>query len=850
MVWMELSVVRKILVFFRSREYSSTAVAILAGLLAAIAIDWFSRVVVFATEFAPNFGSSVTMLPDQTDAATDSVDESRPGEPRFEPIRWEELQPEILPEPAAEIDADVPDPLGASDLLMGAISSGQVERSLLGAARRSRAFATGSDVVFGREAPFRATSDTGNLLKKSHSAQGIGIQQRTPIVTDPRIRGDRIGRLLASGSYWAPARQDLDTMLSKIDSRVIRDVLVIKGPYSSLYGPGFNFVDFQILPSPRFADGPDWKGLTSLEFKTNAEQWYGRQILWGGAENYGYRVGYGHRTGNDYTMGNGEDLPTSYNSRDLDLALGYDLADDRHLEFNFLRLDQTGVEFPGLIFDINALVTNGFEMTYVMENVGWSDAVTMHGWYNDTHFTGDTSRPSKSMQIPQIREDLDLGPNQFLTTDVDGMSAGYRLAASWGDVDDRQLTLGTDFIRQSQQLNDYVPFRVVNFPGSISGSLPAQNFPIPRSEADDFGLFVNHFESPQSWLRVNVGGRVDFVHADARNNVPGMGTLNFDNFPDVTLDEMSLSEIKQSEIPQDFVLWSLYVNTEVLLTDEASLLASAGHGQRPPSLTELYAVDSYIGTLNTGFNLVAGDPQLRAEKRTQIDLGVKFDFGPTRARVQGFYAWINDYITYDFVVGNEFGYVPGDDLQALAYTNTDLATLAGFEFALERDISAQTTLFAVMSYVEGTDHSRLDPSRIGNLQREQLAAVGSFPSPPYTRSLYAGNNVEPLPNISPLEATLGLRIHEAVANPNWGLELAGRLVAAQDRVATSLYEFTTPAFATGDIRGFWSATRNLMLIGGVENFTNTFYREHLDYRVGLGVYQPGVNFYFASELTY
>ena len=62
----------------------------------------------------------------------------------------------------------------------------------------------------------------------------------------------RAARLLASGSYWAPARQDLDTMLSKIDSRIISDMIVIKGPYSARYGPGFDFVDFQ----KRHVSGP------------------------------------------------------------------------------------------------------------------------------------------------------------------------------------------------------------------------------------------------------------------------------------------------------------------------------------------------------------------------------------------------------------------------------------------------------------------------------------------------------------------------------------------------------------------------------------------------------------------
>ena len=62
---------------------------------------------------------------------------------------------------------------------------------------------------------------------------------------------------------------------------------------------------------------------------------------------WGFRVGYGHRTGNDYVSGDRTQIPSSYNSRDLDLAVGHDLANSSHLEFKLLRLDQTNVEFPG-----------------------------------------------------------------------------------------------------------------------------------------------------------------------------------------------------------------------------------------------------------------------------------------------------------------------------------------------------------------------------------------------------------------------------------------------------------------------------------------------------------------------
>lgn len=759
-------------------------------------------------------------------------------EATFTPINWRELQPEIIVPPVEELDTEVSDPEGISQLLMGHIATGAIGRSLLSEVRRSRTQASGTDVVFGNQSIFRATSDAGNLMKKTPSNQGVDVQQRTPIVSDPRIRGDRIGRLLASGSYWAPARQDLDTMLNKIDSRLIHNLIVIKGPYSSLYGPGFNFVDFELMPSPRYCCGPTWEGMTSFEYKTNAQQWYGRTMLQGGAEDYGYRLSYGHRTGNDYTMGNGDELPTSYNSRDLEFSIGYDIGQDQHLEFSYLRLDQTNVEFPGLVFDINTLVTNGFETTYTITDQPRFDRLTVHGWYNQTRFDGDTSRSGKNAQIPSLRGSLRLGDDQFAVTDVDAMSTGYRTAVSWGDFKCRQLTLGTDLIRISEQLNDVLPVRdvFVGFPppGQIS-TVDSQNFPVPRSHSNDVGLFFDWFETPQSWLKVNVGGRLDLVQTDAREMVPGMGEQI--GFPDSTLVEVPLSELKQSGIEQHFTLWSLYVNTDILLTDEITLLASAGHGQRPPTLTELYAVAPFIGTINPGFSAVTGDPQLKAEKKTQVDLGFEYGSNRTRMRLQGFYAWINDFITYDwvFLFPNT---VPGEDIQTLYYTNTDLATLTGVEFAFDRQVSTGVNVFALLSYVHGEDHTRNDPARLAPAFRQGQPRSG------------VDDDNEPLPGISPFESFLGIRFHQPCANPAWGIEVSARLVAAQNRVAASLAEFTTGGFAVGNVRGYWRPRRNLTLLGGVENFTDTFYREHLDYRTGRGVFQPGVNFYFATQLDY
>jgi outer membrane receptor protein involved in Fe transport len=84
------------------------------------------------------------------------------------------------------------------------------------------------------------------------------------------------------------------------------------------------------------------------------------------------------------------------------------------------------------------------------------------------------------------------------------------------------------------------------------------------------------------------------------------------------------------------------------------------------------------------------------------------------------------------------------------------------------------------------------------------------------------------------------------------MEVAARVVDNQDRVASSLLETMTPGFTVWDLRSSWRPCDSLLLLAGVENFTDRTYREHFDFRApnGIQVFQPGVNFYFGGELTY
>ncbi|MFK8113781.1 MAG: TonB-dependent receptor [Rubripirellula sp.] len=685
---------------------------------------------------------------------------------------------------------------------------GEVDQvDLLPLSRKNLARTPAVDAVFAAEAIGRKTADVGDLLNQSKAAHGVSVQNRTPIISDTRIRGQRVGQVLASGSYWAPARMDLDTMMNKIDSRQIEDAILIKGPYAARYGPGFRFVDLEFVQSPRHANGFEAHGSTSATFNTNGDRWAGRQTVLGGNKDYGFHISYGHQTGNDYETGqDGFSLPTSYKSRDLFAAFGFDLSAHQTIEFNVLRLDQTDVEFPGLVFDLNFLVTDGYEVTYKNTQAAFADTFVAEVWYNRTRFEGDTLRSGKNRQIPSLQSSLTPDANGFGfgVTDGDALSGGYRLENQYKTLNGR-LSIGTDMILLNQELNDLEP---------ASPPIDA-NFPIPRSYSVDFGVFLEDVEQLTDRFSVTMGLRADAIVTDSRDVVDGV----------------SYAAEKFTELEQNFALFSGYLTGEYQLRPGWTIDAGLGTAQRPPTLTEMYASNSFIGSLQRGLTFLTGDPELKPERLFQVDLGTNYQGNDFQFGLHGHHAWIQDFITYDAFdpAGNIDGFQSGAVL-----TNTDLATLDGFETYGQYDASRMLSFFGSLSYVKGTDRTRNKAARLTFIDN---------------RSEQANVPKEALPGISPLESRLGILVQDPSAHRRWGVEFLARIVDDQSRVAATLDERKTPGFTTYNVRTYrrfdaWLVT------AGVENLTDKFYREHIDYRSGLGVFRPGINFYVGAEVTY
>lgn len=721
--------------------------------------------------------------------------------------------------------------------------------------------------------------DASDLLTKSVTSTGVDIQRRNPIIADPRIRGLRNTQFnaYADGAYYIPSRLDLDSVISRFDPGSIRDILVIKGPYSPFYGPGFAFVDIGTLDSPRY-DCLQHHGRTSLGYQTNGQRWDGVQSILVGDCDWGFRATYNILQGNDYEDGFGNPVSSSYLSNNVSFALGVDFSPVSKLEFKGFSVVQNGIELPGYYFDIDQLNAEGYTMRYTLLDQGLFDKLTLDTWYNYTASSGNTLlNPKQRFVDTLLRVSFDQpgstprydtsNPNPvgnpFLdlsNTRFAGRSIGYRLATSWGPKDAPLLTLGTDLNVFGQQLQESILFRQfggANYvttnlntgiplqPGQVEQYYQSQG--IPASQSANPGIFFQSDYKLTEDFKIRTGGRYDYVSTQSNPRIIS-GNIDFfgppvrvpqgggSRFDDRELYRYSVNP-NDTTLAREFNLGSGFLQGEYAVSQKITATAAVGYAMRAPTLTELYASGPFIGVLQQGTSRLIGDPNLKSEKLLQVDLGLRAEFETWQAGINGFYAWVDDFITYDV---NRFG----QGLTQVIYTNTDRATLSGAELFGQVEATSWLTTFGTLSYVKGVDQTLRDNRRQNIVASSRRDTV-----------LNRVPDTEALPGVPPLESRLGLRFHECSKNPRWQVELSARVVNGQNYVATTLGEFPTAGFTVFDIRTFWRARDNWLLTAGIENVGDIRYREHLDPISGNLIntnplYRPGINFYFGSQVTY
>ncbi len=656
--------------------------------------------------------------------------------------------------------------------------------------------------------------DTTQLVRQSTSAASISGIRRSPVSIQPTVRGYQQQQIYGQyqGAQFVPVRFDFDSILSNVDPGLIDNLIIISGPYGLKYGPGLAFIDVVATATPR-SECPEWHSRTNLLYQTSGDQLYGRETLSFAGPDYGMRFSYGHKVGSDYESGDGTNIPATYNVRDVDFAFGLDLTEYSKLEIEYLSQDLTDTEYAGLIFDAEFRRTEAVFLRYTCDDIVCNSKLLVEAWYNRTKFAGDNLNDSKQFfyrdNLYFNAQGASFFPDVAFVgfTKAESVSAGFRIAPTWGGEDELQLTAGVDFHYIQQRLDEFDDFTDNTLQFSPVGF---DNFPVLPSESVDPGLFIEATAPVADDLELAAGARVDWLRTDAearhRTRAPdgtrplifGLDELPRDSFEDVFGTGMTKHD----------VLMAMFASADYTINENIELRLGFGHGQRPPSLTERYAYLPFLTVIQDATNAPLGDPNLDPEKASQFDLALSGNYDCLRFRTAGFCSLVEDFISFDYIF---FPTTP--DVPTLVFANTR-AILAGFEAGGEYDLAPCWTPFMNMSYVDGRDE---DADR-------------------------------PLPSIAPFQARVGVRWHDP-ENQCYGVEFAARIVDNQDRIADDLFESATPGFTIYDLRAWWQVNECLRLTTGIDNLTNKNYLEHLSVHAPR-VLEPGLNFYLAMQLDY
>ncbi len=224
-------------------------------------------------------------------------------------------------------------------------------------------------------------------------------------------------------------------------------------------------------------------------------------------------------------------------------------------------------------------------------------------------------------------------------------------------------------------------------------------------------------------------------------------------------------------------------------------------------------IERYINHFNVGVDPYeyVGNPNLNPEINNQIELSFMQNFKFIEIGASVFYSFLQDYISAEVNPDIPRKFMPTTPpVYAKQFINLDKAMQTGFEFNFKLKATEKLAFTSDLSYT------------------------------------YAQNKdfYEPLPQIPPFMAILGLKFEES----NYFLALSSRLVAKQDRISTTFMEEESPSFTTVDFRAGYQPVQGLSIGAAVLNVFDEAYYEHLNYSyknssiLSGRIYEPGRNF--------
>ncbi len=609
-----------------------------------------------------------------------------------------------------------------------------------------------------------AGSTVGELFR---GEPGLSVQSDGAWGLNPVLRGLRKESIVVEvDGVRLNSAQPQGAIASFLDLGLLDRVEVVKGPGSVLHGSGAmgGVVNLLTLEA-RLGTTPRTGGRIGLAASSVDRGFAGSMLLEHAAPERALVVGTAGRHVDDYDSPAGREPDTGYRSRTLLAKYRHRLTDKASLRLNAQHHVDRDVWYPGSARTggqsggagippvLGTVTIHSPEQQRSLLEAG-IDASVGAGKLSADLYRQEVSRQirarSSALGRDYVRNDVTFATN--------GARAKYLLPAGERHL----LTIGADVWQMRADPERHIDNNAPLFNNNL------RNDPFVRGRLRSSGLFVQD-EIDFGSTRLVAGARLDRVVGDAARKGAGPAAQT--------------TGLEQGDTTLSWSLGAIHP-----VSPSASLYANVGRAYRAADMRERFE-DAARGD---GYYHV-GNPQLRPERSTSIEAGVKGKHRKAEYRFAAFFTRIDDYIA-----GRVTGAThPGTGLPLKLTQNLERVTIHGFEGGASAPLGALVG-DATFTWLRGINRQ----------------------------------DDEPLYQTPPPELRLGIG-QPSAHGFFWRAQL--RAAARQDRVATRFSNGTenaTPGFATADLRFGWHLGRVAGMQAASLNvaLTNLFdrrYHEHL-----------------------
>jgi iron complex outermembrane receptor protein len=606
------------------------------------------------------------------------------------------------------------------------------------------------------------SSDGGGALS---TIPGISIQRKGGHGNDPVIRGQKENRLnIKVGDRFihggCPSRMDPPS--SYVSTEIYENIEVHRGVYTLTEGRGGPAGTIIYTEKDPKLEGKSFAGKVGFGFEDNTNTKSVFTLIDFGSEKFKGRVKYAEKDALDYKDGDDEMVESSFNNQVSGVNLYWSPNETLNTVFKYEVNKTKNARYSALSMDAPKADLDALDLKITKK---------LSGIFEEVEFSVYQSN------IEHLMDNKDRNAAMVMEVDSESKTIGARLMGT---------IIGSDYIGKigidSQNLSQLAEKK-------HNSSL--NTYMWPDAEISQTGIFAEIENS--SGLKYGI--RIDTVTAEAKkaddiaNTMAGSASSAY---------KSTYGANYEKKVETNVGALIRYTKEH---SDKLKSYIGVSKTARTADANERFI--HKFSSMTSGKE--TGNPDIKAEQHTQIDLGFMHQIKRMSLSASVYYNDIKDFITVDKARG-QTGVTISDN--RTVYRNID-AKIMGIEFETKRTIENGHFLLLAANYTYGENTSD-------------------------KRTLY---------EIPPVE----YRISHGITKDKWSNIITLNGAASQPRVDSNSttgsgvdYD-STKGWLTADITATYKLKDNWNLSGGIKNMTNETFSKHLNMRDILTTEQTRVN---------